>query len=132
MSQTSPIFLVNKIMHLLFLANGHPRNLEWFEAEINRMQPEGARLREIRLYDLSIPEERLEEFIEALTSNPKHSVPHLTKLARFFKLLAPFLGYKPININLSKRRFKPRVKYVKTVIIGVKPDPRNEKGEEVI
>ncbi|RLC86238.1 MAG: hypothetical protein DRJ03_09340 [Chloroflexi bacterium] len=132
MRETPIFFLVNEKMHLLFLANGHPQNLEWFEAEINRMQPEGARLREIRLYDLSLPEERLEEFIEALTSNPKHSVPHLTKLARFFKLLAPFLGYKPININLSKKRYKPRVGYVKTVIIGVKPDPKNLKGEEII
>lgn len=117
---------------MLFLANGHGRNLDMFEASINAMQPQGARLREIRIYDLSLPEERFYEFVKTITCNQKHSRKQLSRLQRFGRFIGLLLGYKPVALDLSRFPDEPENRLVKTVIIGTKPDPRKESGEEVI
>lgn len=103
-----------------------------FEAEINAMQHEGARLREVRVYDLSLPQERLEEFIAAITCNPPHSHKHLMRIAKLVRFIADRAGFKHVNVDYSKFEGAPRMRYVKTVIIGVAEDPKTKEGKEVI
>jgi len=132
MSQT-PIFYVRRVeVHLVFLARGNRINLQYFESEISAMQPEGARLHEIKFYELAIPEDQLQEFVTAITANPPHSAKRIKSLNRIAKLAALMLGLTPLPKNIKTDINEPRVGYVKTVIVGIRPDVKDKEGKEMI
>lgn len=112
-------------MHILLLAHGHPGNLVNFEDRVQALQ-KGARLAEVRLYDLRVDEDELDAWLTRLGNAPGH-VSHGNPLRRLKRLLTPVaavLGFKPMRTET--KRLGPREgvnPYVYTAIIGVRRDP---------
>jgi len=121
------------MVHILFVAHGAPGNLIPFEHRIMGLQ-KGARLAEIRLYDLRVPDDRSQWWLERLGARPSHNSPGnpLGKAQRLGRWIGRILGYSPVHSDVGKlgprESFNP---YVYVAVIGVKPDPLM-KGAEIV
>jgi len=112
-------------MHILLLAHGHPGNLVNFEDRIQALQ-EGARLAEVRLYDLRVEEGELDAWLNRLGNAPAHASPGnpVKRLKLLLTPVAVVLGFKPMRTETKRLGPKEGVNpYVYTAIIGVRKDP---------
>ena len=121
------------MVHILFLAHGAPGNLFSMERRLIGLQ-RGARLAEIRLYDLRVPDEKQDWWITRLCRDPGHYSPEnpLGKVRWILKMIGALLGYKPRESSTSrlgwKESFNP---WVYVAVIGVKKDALI-RGAEII
>jgi len=110
--------------HILFLVHGSPANVDYLVQTLEGKM-KYARLREVKLFDLSVPEEEVPKWIQIL----KEDVPQGSLIR---KLLSPFLrllGYKPVR-DPFPRAFRSPDTWVHIVILGVKKDTRMPDGTE--
>jgi len=94
--------------------------------ELNRPE-HGAYVREVRVLDISIPEERLEWLLNGL----REDVREASRISRIFRLLSRLLGYRWVQPKV-KGRGKRFNHFVHTAILGVRKDRRDREGREMV
>ena len=121
------------MVHILFLAHGAPGNLFNMGRRMIGLQ-KGARLAEIRLYDIRVPDDEKEWWLDRLGAKPSHDSPGnpLGEAAKYAESVGLLLGYEPVEGDVGKlgpkEAFNP---YVYCVVIGVKKDALI-RGAEII
>ena len=140
-------------MHLIIATDafqGHMEKLirkwekKWYKAHMKGADMTySPRFREIRLWDMTIKEENLEEvltdirgFYQAEWIEGAHDLPLSRSRELVAKLMKPF-GLQEITIPEKSSGFREELQeqngryWVQIVPIGVLPDPRNEYGDEI-
>ena len=139
-------------MHIITLVESDPKSFSTFESWIanqkfrisedrkNKIRKSGetppefhrAYAREVKLYDITLPEENVEDLLKMLKNTESAGHIGLDKLEKLSRLIRMFTPIESVNKNVVKDGNKCPVDWIYTYVIGKIKDEKDKFGVERI